>query len=136
MSKEVETKLSEADRLKLFKNSPIIRRRLVKYAIANYEGWLKRSYKEVNIDASDLLDDDTPPYYYLKADATKLVLVWLFDSKQDNLKDYTDYAFGFMAELLAKGLPELLDVNDIRSLFYSGDDFSPHYCTLSRSKLA
>lgn len=80
-------------------------------------------YSEISIDASDLLDGDTPPYYYLSHFKSRLLLAWLFDPKQNNLKDCRDYANSFMAELLAKHIPELPGIKQVSSVFYAVDTY-------------
>lgn len=118
--------MSAINKLDTFINSDIYRRKIVKHAISSHtadNGGEIRSYKDLQIDASDLLDDDTPPYYYINKDATKLVLVWLFNPKENSLKDFCDYALSFAVELIHKDTPELSKVQDVLNLFYVTDEY-------------
>lgn len=120
------THMSAINKLDTFINSEIYRRKIVKHAISCHtaeNGWEIRSYKDLQLDASYLLDYDTPPYYYINGEGTRLVIVWMFDPKENSLKDYCDYALSFSAELIHKDDISLALVQDVLNLFYVTDEY-------------
>lgn len=121
--------------LERFAQDSAYRRRL--NGMLDYCDWPTLTFKEIRLDTSDILHVDMSSYYYLGDDASRLVIVWMWNPKRDSLEKCLDSAIVASGDLLAANLPEIANVKRTLSLFYSEEvhKFLLQRCELSRSRI-